>query len=709
MKTNALKTLTLFLALTSVLSALEIFPGPSVMATPSILLDPTSGHVGDIVAVTGTIGTVNGTFTIRWDQAKNLTTGKAVSTQVTTSIAIPPTNASLPGRTILVELIDNNATIDNVGSTTFTLRTEFILQVETPLPPEQLQQGATTSIRVNVTGGAPNTVYSANVTVKKPANQTNQAIVQLSNTTSTGSGGAVKTYPNDFSAHTNLTGTYFAAFNDTIAATQFSVGLTDKTVYRRNENVQIQAAGYEPSEVVTVNVETGSSSVSGFPKNFTANAGGLVTLSWKVPVNATPGTYHISFANTTSTGTVKTPSDAQDFNVTGVVCLVQAKNLAAEAVEGALIEVYNQTAPSVVLVKGNTNSTGWLRFNLDGGNYTFKGVIRNKEVGLLLNQTIRVDTQLVFPLRLVNFLTTVKTEDDVAVSLIDIALRYNFTTRDNKTATDVTNGQTNATGMATLKNLFTNTAYQVEASRYGLLFSNTSVSVESQPASPWVTLNLTLPTHELNVHALDSKNGDAAGISIHAYEWTSGVTTPLESKETSLSGDAFFSLPFGRYILRAYRGEDLLSETVLDLIKPLAFTFNLGTLNVDVAVWVFDFFGQPMANAEVRIERPTDQGFVLVSSQTTGGSGSARFVSLLGGDSRVSVYLAGKLVGVKTQFLGAGSNEVAFNVGEYVALMGYPIAASVFVLMIFIVLLIVVLLVLTRARILKVLRKQTKR
>lgn len=709
MSTKAMKTLTVFLILVSVFSALELIPMPEVMAELTISLDPASGHVWDTVAVTGTIDTVNGTFTVRWDQTANVTSGEAVGKDVTASFVVPPTNASSSGRDVTVELIDNTA--GSTTSTTFKLQMEFVVYVETPSPPKQLQEGNTTSIKINVTGGLPNTMYTANITVKNPANQTHSAIVQLSNTTATGSGNVTIVYPTGFGgAHTNLTGTYYVAFNDTIATSEFFVGLTDKSEYRRNETVRLQATGYIPSEIVKVDIRTGESSVSGFPKNSTASSGGLVTLSWTVLQNATPGVYSIALANTTSSGTVKTPSDTQNFNVTGVVCLVQARNLANEAVEGVLVEVYNASAPTSILTKGNTNSTGWIRFNLDGGNYTFKAFVRDTEVDALVNQTVTMDTELHLTLRLVNLVATVEIEEGERIPLIEIALSYNYTRRDNMIVAATAGARTNATGIAALRNLFTNTTYKVEAKRYGMVFNTTNLIVEPVPASPWISLDLTLPTHMLNVHAVDAKDSDADGVDIRVYEWASGVTTPLQSMETSVSGDVFFSLPFGRYILKAYKGGDFLAETVVDLDEPLAFTFNLRTLNVDVTVFVFDYFGQPIANAEVKIERRIGEEFEQVADQFTGSSGSVKFASIIGGESRLSVYVAGKLAGIQTQFLGSGTNEVTFRISEYVALLGYPIASGTFALVVFVIMVfIIIALVLARKRISKVFRKKPKR
>jgi 5-hydroxyisourate hydrolase-like protein (transthyretin family) len=262
--------------------------------------------------------------------------------------------------------------------------------------------------------------------------------------------------------------------------------------------------------------------------------------------------------------------------------------------------------------------------------------------------------------------------------------------------------------MAAMRNLFTNRTYRIEATRYGLLFSNTTLNVVPLPAGGLISLDLTLPNQQLNVHTINAEDESAVGIDIRAYEWTSGTATPVDSATTDFSGDVFFLLPFGRYILRAFKGDDFLSETIVDLDRPTALTFDLATLDLNVVVSVLDYFGLPLANAEVNIERKIDQDFVLVSTKLTDASGTAQFVDMVGGESRVSVSLGGALVAAKTQFLGAGSSEVAFRVAEYVSIVGYPVQTGAFVLLIFVLVLIVVVLVAARKRLMQVFRRSSK-
>ena len=694
------KKIAVYFVVAILLSMFELLPIPSaIAATPSISVNPTSGVVGDTVTASGQINTTDGAFTIRWKQAFNFT-GVAVGNDFTRSFSVPST----AGGNILVELIDE-ALDQIVAMTNFTLDAKFSISVGTLPSPRQFQEGNKTNVKINVTGGLPNTRYPANITVKNPANKTHSAITLLSNTTETGAGNGTASFPTNFGtgAHANLTGTYFASSNVTgVESKEFSIGLTDKIEYRRKENVRIQASGYKASEKVKVDIRTASASVSSFPQNATASSSGLVTLAWSVPVNATSGTYQVALTNTTADGTVKTPSDTQDFVILGFACLVQATNLAGEAVAGASIRIYNASATTTVLNEGLTNSTGWILFNRDTGNYTFKAFFKNVEVGVRANETITADIELHMNLSLTNLLATVRTVDDEGVPLIDVTLK------ENKTGIESA-GQTNATGMAVVRNLFTNRTYRSEAARYGLLFSNRTLDVVPSPAGGWIFLNLILPSQQLNVHTIDAEDESPLGVDVRVYEWTSGTTIPIDSATTDFSGDVFFLLPFGRYILKAFKGDDFLNELTVDLDRPTALTFDLTTLNVNVVVSVSDYFGLALPNAEVDIERKIGQDFVLVSTKLTDAGGTAQFVDMVGGESRVSVSLGGAQVAIQTQFLGAGASEVTFRVGEYVAVLGYPLQTGAFVLLSFILVLIVVVLVAARKRVMQVFRRSSKR
>ena len=702
-----IKTAGLVLVLATLLSMLfGSLPIRTVLASPISIysINPISGFVGDTIRVNGTIDTPDGNFTIRWNNSSSIISGTATGLNVNKLFVVPQTAGSPSGRNITVELIDAATNASAVAN--FTLYTRFDLQVGTPAAPKQFQEGNSTNITVSVTGGASNTVYTANITVKDPANQNQFSIAQLSNTTTTGSGSGVKAYPSSFAgASTNHTGNYAVSSNLTTGSKEFFVGLTDKSVYRLKETVLIQATGYKPSEVINADVKFGAVTTASF-SNRTADSGGKVSISWAIPANSTPGNYLVTLSNTTNPGTVKTPKDSQAFEVLGVICQILTKNLAGEGIKGITVEVYNSTTPNILYYSGASNVTGWTRFNLAAGNYTFRAYWKAVEVGIprLSNQSILTDTMLDFSVQLTDLQAFVR-DINGGVPLVGLGLSYNYTTRTNLTKSETASMITDETGMSKISNLFTNLSYVLRGSRYGLSLPGLPLPNKTL-AVPLNIVTVVLPTYTAVVSLLDAKDTAVSGIRIAAYEWSSGFTDPLVM-ETSSNGKASLSLTFGKYHLRAFGDSLVLNDTDLDLIENnLNFTFSLQVLNVDITVSVRDYFGQPISNANVTVEHRVGNDYVLAYSKFTGSDGSATFESVVGGDSRVSVYAGGNLVGTETQFVSGAQNAVQFDVAEYVSVFGSVISTGLFAFVLFlIVMVVVVILILSRKRLMKVLRR----
>ena len=576
--------------------------------------------------------------------------------------------------------------------------------------PARLQEGYNTTITVEAQDETANATVRVNLNVTDPSGAPPYVKTLQITTNGTGFGSNSTQYWGKFTggANTKYVGRYTISVNETLARANFTVGLTDKSAYKRNETVSLRAVGYQSSENITVSLKIGNTMVAGYPKTLQADINGVVTHNWAIPSDAMPGTYRISLVST-ALQTVKTPADEDIFTVLGGICTIKTVNLASQTVAGAVVEVYNVTTDAYLNLQGATNSSGMIQFGLDVGNYTFKAFFKNVQVGNLTNQNVTTDITLIVSLRLVNLVATVETEAGEGVPFIDIAVKHNYTMRNNITTSEIASAQTNLTGTATVHNLFTNITYEVEATRYGLLFNRTIFTVEFLPSS-LLNLNLTLPTYALNVHAVDSQNKPAGGVQVRVYEWSAGITTPLQTSEIGTSGDVSFLLPFGKYRLRTFKGLAFLNESVVNLIEnPLNLTLYLVAANVQVTVSTFDYFGQPIANAEVKIERKIDQEYVPADSGFTGADGSTVFNLPAGGDSRISVYVAGRLAAVKTQFLGAGSSQMTFNIGEYVSISGYPIETGLFALSSFILVLAVVFLFLARRRLMRIFSKKPKR
>jgi len=635
---------------------------PEATATPTLTISiyPVSGTVGTEVEVNGTIDTLNGSHTIRWNGTLNVTTGYATGYNVTTSFVIPQTVGAPSGRDVLIELIDNNKTVDNIVNTTFRLYTKYYVEAVVPSPPSQLQEGQTTEIWVKLTGGEANTVYSANITVTDPSDTVYyNDTLQLTNTTNTGYGEGDITYPANFSlgANTDYVGLYTIAFNGTLATGNFTVGLTDRLAYGRTKNevvsVLIRGAGYEANETVIANVTFAGESVRDYPKNITADENGVVTDSWTIPSNASLGIYTVTLTNATGMQ-VKPIPDVQNFTVTEVIVYCQTQNkydkkpLAGVSVIAYLGETY--------VTSGITNETGWIDLQVSYGNYTFKAFWKTVEVGSLDYDILENATLLPIECELAHLTIAIKDEAGFPLPFINVTV--------TSSKTGVLQFETNSTGTIRT-NTFTNVNYTIEARRYGRWFNTTQIA--NLTVTQWI--NITCPTYSMSVNVLDSKRIQLKNVEVAVYEWSSGVAEPVESETTDDLGSAVFHLTFGRYKIWVYNEDHtiILNKTVVDLTEnQLLLVVYCKIFNVDLSVIVKDYFGNPISNALVEVEREN----VDTSSQKTGSKGMASFYNITGGNCRISVSVMGKVSETRTLYLDE-AKVIVFKLGKIAVVGGY--------------------------------------
>lgn len=97
-----------------------------------------------------------------------------------------------------------------------------------------------------------------------------------------------------------------------VASSSFYFILTDTIEYQRTQTVNIQASGYNASEIVTATIRPVSSSTLVFSATVSASPTGLVTTSWKIPRNSTVESYLVTL---TGTSTVKNPPDIQAISI----------------------------------------------------------------------------------------------------------------------------------------------------------------------------------------------------------------------------------------------------------------------------------------------------------------------------------------------------------------------------------------------------------
>lgn len=369
------------------------------------------------------------------------------------------------------------------------------------------------------------------------------------------------------------------------------------------------------------------------------------------------------------------------------ICEIQVRNLANKTLAGVSVEVWNATSGLYLNLSNETDDTGLVKFSLEAGNYTFKAFLKDVEVGAVnQNVTENVELQLTCD-RLSNLQLSVTDAMDAPISFIKLNLMYNYTTRDNETIPETGSFTTNINGTVRLLNVFTNISYNIEARRYGFLFNTTLI--ESLPAQDWNNITIIAPTYTMVVQALDSAGNPAVGLNVEAYEWSSGIGEALQSSLTNSNGNATFSLTFGRYILRMYNDSTFVSEATVDLVQnPLFLVIHLDVYKVKLNVLVVDYFGQPIPNASVELQRKINSNYETTQTEVTGSNGVASFINIIGGDTQVYASVAGSPSEAQYLYL-TDSNQIIFKFDRYVAIAGYALETSQFVTIIILLIIIV--------------------
>jgi len=589
--------------------------------------------------------------------------------------------------------------------------TEYSISVS----PTRVQEGLDTNITLNLRDATANTTYPFKINVTSPANVSYFFNLTVS-TDETGSGSNMTEFLRDFAnATTDYVGIYRIAVNETLATSNFTVGLTDKLKYFRSNTVSIRGSGYAPNETVIVDLKFSNSSVSTFPRSINASSKGVVTSTWQIPVNASLGDYTLAMSNATTGGRVKTPADVQTFTVEGL-CEIQTKNPVNQAVAGVLVEVWNATSGLYLNLWNVTDETGWVKFVLENiGNYTFKAFWKsalweNVEVGAV-NQTITGNAVVYLTVWLSHIKLSVTDTVANPLPFIDLKLKYNYTTIDGTPVSQTEPFTTNVTGSIQIMNMFTNISYLIVASRYGFIFNTTSVK---NLTAGWNNITIIAPTYTMSVHFTDSKGTSAAGLKVEAYEWSSGISEPAEPPVTTLDdGNVTLSLTFGRYRLRLYKDDVFLEDVTVDLLNQSLtqyfFVIHIDVYKVDLNVHVIDYFGQPISNVLVVFQRKFDSNYETTKSETTSPDGVARFSNLTGGDSLVSVSVAGRQSEIQYLYLVGPTRDVVFKLDGYVAVAGYALETSQFVTIVILLAIIVAFIIaLTHKRLPRLLQRRKK-
>jgi hypothetical protein len=648
---------------------------PHVRATNGVeitSITPTThnGKVGDTVQIIGTINKTDGEYRI-WFGSYNVTPTepRATGNLVNATFQIP----HVPNENYTITLQDIDKNIN--ATALFYVETAYYIKAVTPSSPQQLQENDTVNILVNVTGGKPNIVYYANVSVMipSPLRVNYSATVEL-NTIDTGDGFANITYPNqtlfqplkpsDPPAHTNFTGLYRLYFNKTqnLAEDSFFVGITDKSEYHREEVVKIKAVGYHTNQTANITIIFPKTNKTySWPVN--ASQQGIINTTWDVPSNASIGVYNITINST------KPILDSQLFSIPGYPIDIYTRNLAGDVVTQILVEALDEATN--ITNDFTSDGNGIAYFQLEKGNHTFEAFWRQKvKVGEMQNVTIAGSKTYNFTCELTNIKITVKDKDENLIPFVPLNISYNYTTtKEEKNENGSITGQTDLSGLFFINSTLTRINYTIDASRYGIVFNKNNNTIQDLPAKAWFNVTILCPSKTLTLNITENHRNPLPNARVKLIEQMGGIAYTKFSND---SGIAVINCTFGNYTLKVYKNNIFLNETFLEMFNDTYREIYCQLYNLTVSVKVVDYFGQPISNANV-----TWQLYDLQNSTLTKSDGLATFSNIIGGDLQVTVYLPEQSQPfiVTTSFVD-NSKTIEIKLDKYVILAGFLVETS---------------------------------
>ncbi|MEM2910944.1 MAG: hypothetical protein QW146_00375 [Candidatus Bathyarchaeia archaeon] len=662
-------TLTLLIAVSATITFLVL---PYVKAETRIIsLTPSSGYVGTEVQIIANITTENGQYRLKFDQIE-LPGGNAVGNKVNASFSVP----HKPEGTYNVTLIDVKS--GESANATFTVLTSYSFKPLIPEPPVQVQQGGNVTILVNITGGKVNYKYPQ-VKVQTPASAIYEATSKNITTNDVGDFSDIFIYPTDFSngANTNFTGEYKILFDENTVGT-FFIGLTDRSEYHRGDIVKIKAVDYLAynDKNVTITIKFGNEIIDSF--NFTVTEG-VVNASWSIPNATLIGNYSLSI--TPVPASKQNANDTQVFKIPGFKTEIFPRNLAHEVVPNVLVKIYD--APVNKTYETESDEDGVAAIWLERGRYNstayFKGVMVGNFTFDITNEGKKLDVEC----KLTNINITVVSAQDanVRIPFVSISLTYNYTTdpEGEEKTEPVKFYQIDITGTLHLHSMLLNAIYEVNASRYGQIFNKNNNTFTSLQLQAWNNIVIVCPVNSLRVNVVDAKSQPIKDVTVDAQELTGGLQY---TSFTDQNGQALLNCVFGAYIVRVSYHGVLLNETKVNLFNHQNLTIYCLRYNLPIFVKVVDYFGQPIPNVNVTIERNGQ----MISSKRTESNGMAKFTEI-GGTLTIKVYLTNQNqpTTIFTTFIGEERNEtnpIEVRIGKYVIIAGFLIETVQFTSMI---------------------------
>jgi hypothetical protein len=628
-----------------------------------------AGVVGQAASVLGSIDTRNGKFEVYFGSIL-VANGTAQDNSVGVSFNLPETTAGAYVITLRDTALNSNATKD------FTLNANYAVTPVVPSSPELLQEGNSVVLNITVTGGQPNTPYTANITVTLPAPlSTNYSrLVTLPTSSQKGTSITQVTFPDStFEPSGSLTsyaGSYKAYFNlsQPLASSQFTIGFTDSSQYHRGQTVKVSAIGYRSNETATVTIRNQDSGATVYNVDVTPTSGGVVVANWTVPSNAAIGDYEV---NITARTTVKQVPDSQVISIPGYTISVTVLDLSNRTVPSIVFEALD--AATNKTYEGTSGAEGNATVNLENGKHTLTAFWNGLQVGET-SITVAGAGNFTITCQLGDLKITVKDRNGLLIPSVDLDISYSYsTTRNSQSRNGSATGQTDVSGTYSLNSTPPGITYTFEASVYGVTFNGGNDTVTDLPVKAVSEVTIICPARTLNFNVVDNFGNPIPNARFSMLEVTAGI---FYSATTDSSGSVTVDATFGRYKARVYAGTVLLNETVVDAFTDKQIEIQCATFNLQVNVKVVDFFGQPIPNANVMLVAADG----TAQSKQAQSDGTAVFNGVIGGNVQITAYLSeGDDYYEAANVNVASPTTVQIQMGRYVVLGGLMVQTSFFI------------------------------
>ncbi|XES76798.1 MAG: hypothetical protein ACBZ72_11570 [Candidatus Bathyarchaeia archaeon] len=621
--------------------------------------------VGQPVTLLASTDTYNGTYNLYYDD-QLVSSGTSEGYFVSANFTIPEITTGTYNLTLTDVAYGQNTSI------AFPILTAYSIKPIIPSAPSVLQEGNRVPLNVTITGGEPNTSYNAEITVTLPPDLgTNFTKTVTLTTSSKGTAQTTVNYPDTtFSpsgATTNYAGTYTAYFNRTqnLAQQAFKIGFTDLTQYHREDNVKINAVGYQPNQGATIAIQYNNSILSS--QTVTASAQGIINATYQIPVNAELGTYTVTITPTITPS--KNIADVQTFDVVGYPVTLTTVNLAGDLVSGILLEAIDVDGSGVVY-SNTTNSNGEATISLEKGDVTVNAYWNQVNVGTL-DLTVTGSSRNAVTCELTNLKVTVQNNNGVVIPFTNLNITYNYVTRSGSTQTATASGQTDLSGTYTFNSTLPHVNYNIEAEKYDTVFNSGNNTLTNPPAQDTVMVTILCPDKTLTLNVVDNNNAAIPDVRITFIEQESGI---FYSENTNSNGNVQLQVTFGQYRLNVYTSNNvLINETIISVLSNTNSQIRCALSNLDVSVKVVDYFGNPINNVDVQLIRTG----MNTQTATTQNDGLATFNSILGGNLEITASPAGNPTSFVASNVEVNSpTTVTLTMGKYVVFGGALVDAS---------------------------------